>query len=100
MAGCCTLHILCGNYSKFNDPIPIQEIISMWPKVLNLANITGQTPVHILCTQWKNIAVENIHHISNNFKININAVDCDGNTPLHVLVATSNRRAIYPAKSS
>jgi hypothetical protein len=43
----------------------------------------------------KNIAVEDIHHISNNFTININAVDCDGNTPLHLLVATSNIEEPY-----
>jgi ankyrin repeat protein len=67
----------------------------MWPKALNLTNVTGQTPVHIPCTQWKNITVENIHHISNNFKININAVDCDGNTPLHLWVATSNIEEPY-----
>jgi Ankyrin repeat len=62
----------------------------MWPKALNLPDVTGQTPVHILCTQWSNIAVANIHHILNNFKTNINAVDRDGNTPLHLLVTTSN----------
>jgi ankyrin repeat protein len=86
-AGCYPLHLLCGSCGRFDNPFHVRKVITMWPAALNLPNAIGQTPIHILCRRWNSQVLQDISLYCKDFKLEINIVDHNGNTPLHLVVS-------------
>jgi hypothetical protein len=94
------LHLVASNSHCYNDSRHnnlLRMVFLMYPNAINVPNGILKTPLHIICSQWDISMDQVLPTIRPTLNINLDAVDKDGNTPLHAaLLHMPNVRLIIP----